>query len=222
MADAAGAGRSVWQQFSQLDLKASPGKFLRQPKRKTRRLRRKRSHANYYAYLKERRFQLKTKSFHAVATVDVTRMECTDDNQVAQHLTDVAEWHRIEQVAYWKSRAISLQLENKMLYEHIKNVYAKQINDYEQSKKDQNQHSNVLLDTCESNPPICEENCIIDDIEKLPPKEQVSEQKQSEMKKLYGEMAPKITGMETAVQLNYNRQITRDKPHHWPNIPLKL
>lgn len=222
MASAAGVGASVWRQLDQLNLKArSPTGLCRQPRRKTRRLRRKRSKAKYYAYLKERRYQLKTKSFRAVSILDVTDMECSG-GQLSHPLTDVAEWHRVEQVAYWKSRAISLQLENEMLYEHIKNVYAKHVNDYDQSTNEPNRRINVLMNTCESDSRIPEENDAMEDAEKLPPKEQVGEQKQNEMKKLYGEMAPKITGMETAVQLNYNRQISRGKPHYWPNIPLKL
>lgn len=220
MASAAGTSASVWQRLSELNLKAiSPCKLLQRPKRQTRRLRRKRSKAKYYAYLKERRFHLKTKT---ISLIDAVGMEgsCTcGGRQLSNNLADVAEWHQVEQVAYWKSRAISLQLENDMLYEHIKNVYGKQISDYEQSVKP----SNILSNARESNSQSNENDTMDEDVaEKLPPKQSASEQKQNEMKKLYGDMAPKITGMETAVQLNYNRQVSRDKPHYWPNIPLKL
>lgn len=53
----------------------------------------------------------------------------------------------------------------------------------------------------------------------------VSEQRRqrtAEMKQLYGQSAAMIHGMETAMQLSYNRFCDQQQPKHWPNIPLKL
>lgn len=44
----------------------------------------------------------------------------------------------------------------------------------------------------------------------------------SEMKLLYGDDAPKIIGMETAVQLSFNKYCDMKGPKYWPNIPLNL
>lgn len=43
-----------------------------------------------------------------------------------------------------------------------------------------------------------------------------------EMEKLYGNMAPKIMGMETAVELNYEKLVEEGSAAHWPNLPIKL
>ncbi|XP_046651256.1 gem-associated protein 8-like [Daphnia pulicaria] len=39
---------------------------------------------------------------------------------------------------------------------------------------------------------------------------------------LYGADAPRIQAMETAVQLNFNRNCDRKQPKPWPNMPLHL
>ncbi|XP_036397019.1 gem-associated protein 8 [Megalops cyprinoides] len=56
----------------------------------------------------------------------------------------------------------------------------------------------------------------------LPPAERPGERRGAEMKKLYGENAAKIMGMETAMQLNFDRNCDRKQPRYWPVIPLKL
>lgn len=138
-------------------------------------------------------------------------------------LVDVAKWYQEEQVVYWKSRAISLQLENQMLHEHVRNMYLKQIDDYELYLKEKNRQNCVIhtkgIQENKHKVEKKEQNFIESNI--IPVK-QLAEQRQTEMKDLYQEMAPKIIGMETAVQLNYNMQVSRHKPHYWPNIPLKL
>lgn len=47
-------------------------------------------------------------------------------------------------------------------------------------------------------------------------------QREEEMKLLYGDGASMIVGMETAVQLSYDRYCDTKSPKYWPNIPLKL
>lgn len=56
----------------------------------------------------------------------------------------------------------------------------------------------------------------------LPPSERPGERRGVEMRKLYGEDAAKIQGMETAMQLTFDRNCDRKQPKYWPVIPLKL
>ena len=44
----------------------------------------------------------------------------------------------------------------------------------------------------------------------------------AEMKLLYGKGAAMIHGMETAMQLNYDRQLDLKQPKHWPHLPLNI
>ncbi|CAB3367496.1 Hypothetical predicted protein [Cloeon dipterum] len=54
---------------------------------------------------------------------------------------------------------------------------------------------------------------------KLP--REIMEERKVEMEKLYGaDSAPMILGMETAMQLSYQKFVDRYHPKHWPNIPL--
>ncbi|KAI9559578.1 hypothetical protein GHT06_013583 [Daphnia sinensis] len=39
---------------------------------------------------------------------------------------------------------------------------------------------------------------------------------------IYGENAPRIQAMETAIQLNFRRNCDRKQPKLWPNMPLQL
>lgn len=55
-----------------------------------------------------------------------------------------------------------------------------------------------------------------------PPTERPGERRVAEMKKLYGEDSAKIQGMETAMQLNFDRNCDKKQPKYWPVIPLKL
>ena len=54
------------------------------------------------------------------------------------------------------------------------------------------------------------------------PTEQPGKRRTAEMKLLYGKDAAMIHGMETAMQLNYDRNCDRKNPQHWPNIPLNI
>ncbi|XP_069746053.1 gem-associated protein 8 [Narcine bancroftii] len=55
-----------------------------------------------------------------------------------------------------------------------------------------------------------------------PPTERPGERRMVEMKKLYGEGAAKIQGMETAMQLSFDRQCDKKQPKYWPVIPLRF
>ncbi|XP_060923049.1 gem-associated protein 8 [Limanda limanda] len=55
-----------------------------------------------------------------------------------------------------------------------------------------------------------------------PPHERPGERRGAEMKKLYGEDAPKIQAMEAAMQLSFDRNCDVKQPKYWPVIPLKL
>ncbi|TRY59043.1 hypothetical protein DNTS_006175 [Danionella cerebrum] len=56
----------------------------------------------------------------------------------------------------------------------------------------------------------------------LPPSERPGERRSAEMKKLYGKDAAKIQGMETAMQLTFDRNCDQKQPKYWPVIPLNL
>nr|XP_005168438.1 gem-associated protein 8 isoform X1 [Danio rerio] len=56
----------------------------------------------------------------------------------------------------------------------------------------------------------------------LPPSERPGERRTAEMKKLYGKDAAKIQGMETAMQLTFERNCDKKQPKYWPVIPLNL
>ncbi|NWX91642.1 GEMI8 protein, partial [Nothoprocta ornata] len=55
-----------------------------------------------------------------------------------------------------------------------------------------------------------------------PPTERPGERQMAEMKKLYGDSAAKIHAMETAMQLDFDRNCDKYQPKYWPIIPLKL
>ena len=42
------------------------------------------------------------------------------------------------------------------------------------------------------------------------------------MTKLYGKGAAMIHGMETAIQMSYDRTADIQQPKFWPNMPLKI
>lgn len=187
--------------------------FAKNRRNRYRKQRRKRSVTRYYESLKRRRSNRSTEELcEATSDFRITDHMATDSG--AKQPKDVANWWKQEQLAYWKSRALSLELENRMLHQCLRNAYAKQVWDYENYMKAQKTENNSenANDATETE---IEEG-------KLPPKEGVGEVRRREMNRLYGSMAPKITGMETAVQLNYELQVEQHKPPYWPNIPLNL
>lgn len=197
--------------------KASSREFARYRRNRYRKERRKRSTTRYYAQLKRRRSSRASEELcEALSEFDVTDMSAATS---VDPLKDVAEWHRREQLAYWKSRALSLELENRMLHECLRNSYAKQVWDYENYVKNRGKGEGAPGGEKKEREANGEGK---NEDDKLPPREGVGEGRRREMKRLYGGMAPKITGMETAVQLNYELQVDQHKPPYWPNIPLNL
>lgn len=55
-----------------------------------------------------------------------------------------------------------------------------------------------------------------------PPSERPGERRAAEMEKLYGKDAAKISAMEAAMQLTFDRKCDLKQPKYWPVIPLKL
>lgn len=195
-------------------------KHRRLHKSLSRRSRRKRSKNRYYSSLKQSRIRRRTEDLCS----DFTVFDITDMEWVPSVSTDVAEWHKQEQISYWKSRALSLEYENRMLIQHIRNVYAKQTEDYANYSKNNNlplgDTDNEDKKQIEYKKMEAKEEKITDDLQNM---EKVDVGRREEMEELYGKMAPKIMGMETAVQLNFDRQITEGGAvPHWPHTPLNL
>lgn len=195
----------------QATYKLNTSEFSKHRNNRYRKDRRKRSTNRYYQTLKRKRTNRSTEEL-----CEATSVFCITDNMATGEyrspMKDVADWWKHDQVAYWKARALSLELENRMLHDCLRNAYGKQVYCYELSKKWEQEQEEIKAKADE----------VIVDEEKLPPKEGVREERRREMDRLYGGMAPKIIGMETAVQLNYELQVDQCKPPYWPNIPLNL
>ncbi|XP_072170915.1 gem-associated protein 8-like [Diadema setosum] len=54
------------------------------------------------------------------------------------------------------------------------------------------------------------------------PKEQPGQRRAKEMKMLYGKDSPAIHGMETAIQMQFDRNCDKKQPSFWPSVPLKM
>lgn len=100
-----------------------------------RKLRRKRSLTKYRRYLKLSRRDKSSELCPTVSVVNIANMECAPASshniKFRDPMIEVSEWRKHEQIAYWKSRAISLELENKMLYFHLRDMYAHTISSNE-------------------------------------------------------------------------------------------
>lgn len=234
-------------------------KLLRKQKRnKYRKLRRKRKKLNYRRELSCQRLLRKTKGKLESLTVhDYTGMDATDPAFYPPKIKEIDDWHNKHQVAYWKSRAISLEFENRMLLRHIRDMYAKQIEDYALN----NENKEILVGGGENNSNLNYERGIeygrdeVDTDEEVgeeredeeeeiedddrenekdetdgflnfetgsswkPPDEPSGVRKKKEMLEMYGERGTAISGMETALQLNFDLLQERFKPVLWPNIP---
>ncbi|KAL1776417.1 gem-associated protein 8 [Sigmodon hispidus] len=55
-----------------------------------------------------------------------------------------------------------------------------------------------------------------------PRSEKPGEWRQAEMKRLYGDSAPKILAIEAAIQLSFDKYCDKKQPKYWPVIPLKF
>ena len=56
----------------------------------------------------------------------------------------------------------------------------------------------------------------------LPPSERPGVKRTAEMKLLYGKGAAMIHGMETAMQLTFDRNCDMKQPKLWPHLPLNI
>lgn len=54
------------------------------------------------------------------------------------------------------------------------------------------------------------------------PVEQPGRRRAEEMKILYGKDSPAIHGMETAIQMQFDRNCDKKQPSFWPTVPLKM
>ncbi|KAH1018058.1 gem-associated protein 8 isoform X2 [Dendroctonus ponderosae] len=195
-------------------------RYRRGARNAKRRCRRKKSKKAYISMLKKGRITRETEELcSSIQEVDVVDME--ELPELSSLPREVAEWQRQDQIAYWKSRAISFEIENKMLREHLRNVYADQIQqDYNQSQAWPSASSTTQQQRYEKKGKAAlKQNC--QDKVKVLPKEPIGKNRLTEMEKIYGDVAPKIMGMETAIELNYQR-LMEEAPAYWPNIPLKL
>lgn len=200
-------------------------------KNSKRRIRRKRNKFRYYQALRKQRTGKRTDELcDAVEVFDIIDMDWSAGvgNNTSQLPAEIIEWQKRDQIAFWKSKALSLELENKMLRQHLRNVYAKTIQDYdvynheclENGQPEQlNQEYSNFTKASKSNGR--EENIkTIEECEIVKPNFPECKNRSEELRKIYGDKAPKILGMETALQLNYERHLEKSKPSHWPNLPL--
>lgn len=198
-------------------------KFISKSKRtKQRRLRRKRSKSNYFQSLREFRLvnQQTNDVCASLSVFNITDMQSQDSFSVPPTLPkEVSDWQYFHQLAYWKSRATSLEYENKMLHEHIKKMCMKNIEDYVAAKEqleyagtNQIEQSNTEQVTDVGEERLSEKN----------EEEDYPRQPEVDRKKMFGEFESKVSGMETALQVNYQMQVDNLKGQMWPNIPLNL
>ena len=54
------------------------------------------------------------------------------------------------------------------------------------------------------------------------PRERPGLRRAAEMKELYGQGAAMIHGMETALQMTYDRNTDIRRPKFWPNMPFRV
>ncbi|XP_017772981.1 PREDICTED: gem-associated protein 8-like [Nicrophorus vespilloides] len=196
----------VEKKYSKLQIR----KFRRS---KNRRLRRKRSNLRFRRELSVGRI-----SRASLEVIDISDMECNP--HFGQTITEVAQWQGQHATAYWKSRAISLEYENRMLHEHIKKLYLGQIDECKELKHEEELEPEWKNEEEGQKKRRCKNKWRDDRDADVPREEEKMIQHIKHMKDLYGNNASKINGMEVAVQLNYDFHST--KSVYWPNLPLNL
>lgn len=150
---------------------------------------------------------------------------------------------------FWKSKALSLQYENRMLMKHIEDLY-RQIIESKNPVDNQNQNFTETQQPISANNEEyydeeyeeyencdefeMEDNLDVQDtyVKKTKKEEEIcieqpkvienKKQRESEMKLLYGKSYRKIMGMETVVQMQYDVLIDKEKINYWPVLPIKL
>ncbi|KAL1489359.1 hypothetical protein ABEB36_014272 [Hypothenemus hampei] len=195
-------------------------KIRKNSKSYKRRNRRKRSKKAYINMLKNKRTIQGTEELcNSVQQFSVIDIDMTPMCNLNQLPDEVTEWQKLDQIAYWKSKAITLEIENKMLKQHLRHFYTQQIDFYGKSQDWQK------ISAAEDSTEIPQSSTSITNHEvshKVLPKEPIGKNRLEEMQKIYGERAPKIMGMETALELNYERLLEEESRIFWPNLPLKL
>lgn len=194
-----------------------------------RRIRRKRNKFRYFQALRKQRTYKKTEQLcEAVELFDITDMEWSPgvDNNSSRLPIEIVEWQKRDQIAFWKSKALSLELENKMLRQHLRNVYAKTIEEYTVNNQEclENGQPNQInvenYNNIKPSTPKVKEAKATENFELVKANFPECKNRSEELKKIYGEKSPKILGMETALQLNYERHFEKSKPSYWPHLPL--
>lgn len=184
---------------------------------RNRNLRRKKSKLKYIERIRTLRANKESQSLcNSLAVFNVTDMNSEHDNTLLPP-KEVSNWQFYHQLAYWKSRAVSLEYENQMLHAHIEKICTQQVQDYVdyiKGNKDERgtidngaTNSSSEFETGESSMKMGNED---------------TEDVRVDKKVLYGDKESKINAMETAMKVNYNLQLERHKPQLWPNIPLNL
>ncbi|XP_018321514.1 uncharacterized protein LOC108734439 [Agrilus planipennis] len=117
--------------YTQLQKKLSYSAVRKFKKLRAKREKRRRNRLRIF---KHKKFRLARKT-NLCETASCTEMNGVDTNlnlnaQLVPPIPEVAAWQNQHQLAYWKSRAMALEHENRMLHQHLRNVYAKQTQDY--------------------------------------------------------------------------------------------
>ncbi|CAG9767707.1 unnamed protein product [Ceutorhynchus assimilis] len=198
-------------------------KYSKNSRTINRRNRRKRSKKAYFKMLRKERYSRGTLELcNSLQEFSVVDTPICSLNELPQ---EVIQWHNKDQVAYWKSRAICLELENKMLKDHLRNVYAQQIEYYDQNKEWQEvppeNDGRTIANEHNSSSTSIESEKKADKV-KVVPNVPPGKHRLREMEKIYGDRAAKVMGMETALELNYQKLLEDECPIYWPNMPLKL
>ncbi|XP_050314084.1 gem-associated protein 8-like [Anthonomus grandis grandis] len=184
-----------------------------------RRSRRKKSKRTYYSMLKNERIVKNADDLcdrlQEFSVVDCNMKPMCEMNQLPPEIT---EWQNQDQIAYWKSRAITLEIENKMLRKHLRNVYTQQIEYYQQPQWQEITH-NDTNDLPQTSQP--EKECV-NTLTKSETEPEPMVNRLKEMEKIYGDKAAKIMGMETAIQLNYEKLVEEGSLTYWPNVAINL
>lgn len=208
------------------DLSKKP-KRAKKSRNTKRRIRRKRNKFRYYQSLRKLRSLKKTEELcEVVESFDITDMEWSSvaGNTPAHLPVEIIEWQKRDQIAFWRSKAITLELENRMLRKHLRDMYAKTVEEY--APYYQTNQECLSNNPQESSTEISSNTVNDSDKSKLTEATTSAnfpefKNRSEELKKIYGEKGPKILGMETAIQLNYERHLDKLKPNYWPHLPLK-
>ncbi|XP_057667990.1 uncharacterized protein LOC130900974 [Diorhabda carinulata] len=180
-----------------------------------RHIRRKQTKIKYYKNLKKKRLEKTTHDLCSqVQVINMDDVDWISNNGSKPIPAELIEWHRQDQLAYWKARAITLELENNMLKEHLRNMYSQVIRDGVYNKAEEKPGNNKKINK--------EDKSQIMDVTEANLPDPDMKNRLEEMRRIYGDAAEKIMAMETAVQLNYERHFEQNNPIFWPVLPLRM